>query len=168
MRLWWLGVLALAGCSHEFELARPTAVATPPVVRGTAGHTHQPYAGKPKYLAATRPMLPTAEPTAGARNPCQTRAPGCDDRLRAVLAAVDGHLLSLETPPTDVQLQATRLTLLELTPLLAPYPDMASERDELRQLLEQLPSLSVVDQLQAHKRMAELTDLIRVQLAAAQ
>ncbi|HEX8953291.1 MAG TPA: hypothetical protein VF945_15660, partial [Polyangia bacterium] len=88
--------------------------------------------------------------------------------LRALLAAVDGQLLALSTPPTDVQLAALRLDLAQVEPLLAPYPDMTSERDELAALVDKLPSLSEIDQGTARKRMIELGDLIRVQLAAAQ
>ena len=162
-------VLALAACSHEFDVARPTRVAdvTPPP--DGVGRSHEPYRGKPKYLAAARPLQPTTSaPKPGGDNPCNVRTAACDERLRGVLAAIDGQILGLSTPPSDVELQALRLQLLEVTPLMTPYPDIVAERDELGELVEKLPAMTPVDQLTARKRLVELTDLIRVQLAAAQ
>ena len=114
-------------------------------------------------------MLPTTSaPKAGADNPCNLRSPQCDERLRAVLASIDGQILALSNPPTDVELQALRLQLIQLTPMLAAYPDVAAERQELGETVEKLPSLTPIDQAAARKRLVELSDLIRVQLAAAQ
>jgi hypothetical protein len=165
--------LLLLGCHefHDFEPTGPSQVKeTPPAPPGAPGYSHEPYAGKPKYLAEARPLYPTnqPQPQATAANPCQKRSRTCDDRLRAVLVSIDGQILALQSPPTDVQLQALRLSLIELTPLLTPYPDMAAERDELGELVEKLPRQSLIDQGATRKRMTELTDLIRVQLAAAQ
>jgi hypothetical protein len=165
--------LALAGCYHEFhefEVSKPSRVAeAPPPSPDGVGHSHEPYRGKPKYLAEARPMLPTTSaPKAGADNPCSVRSPQCDERLRAVLASIDGQILALSNPPTQVELQALRLELIQLTPLLAAYPDVAAERQELGETVEKLPSLTPIDQAAARKRLVELSDLIRVQLAAAQ
>jgi hypothetical protein len=165
--------LALGGCYHEFhefEVSKPSRVAeAPPPSPDAVGHSHEPYRGKPKYLAEARPMLPTTSaPQPGADNPCNVRSPECDQRLRAVLASIDGQILSLSNPPTQVELQALRLQLIQLTPLLSPYPDVAAERQELGEVVEKLPSLSSIDQATARKRLVELSDLIRVQLAAAQ
>ena len=157
--------LAIAACSHHYA-ASPHAGSHAPAV-AEIGRTHAPYTGKPKYLAEARPLLPTTSRPGGG-NPCAVRSQACDDRLRAVLASLDGQILALSTPPTDLQLSALRLQLAELGPLLAPYPDMASERDELGTVVDKLPSLSVVDQGAARRRMTELSDLLRVQLAAAQ
>ena len=162
-------LLASAGCSHEFDVTRPTRVAdvTPPP--DGVGHSHEPYRGKPAYLAAARPLQPTTSaPKPGATNACSARTPACDERLRAVLASIDGQILALSNPPTDVELKALKLELAELTPLTEPYPDIASERDELGDVVDKLPSMTTIDQLAARKRLVELTDLIRVQLAAAQ
>jgi hypothetical protein len=164
---------ALGGCYHElheFDVAKPSRVAElPPPSPDAVGHSHEPYRGKPKYLAEARPMLPTTSaPKAGAENPCNVRSPECDQRLRAVLASIDGQILALSDPPTQVELQALRLELIQLTPLLSAYPDVAAERQELGEVVEKLPSQTPIDQAAARKRLVELTDLIRVQLAAAQ
>ena len=163
----WLCALALVGCAHH-EASKPAVEAMAPRQYETIGHTHVPYAGKPKYLAEARPLRPTREPVAGTTNPCQTRSTTCDDRLRAVLASLEGQILALQTPPTDLELQALRLSVLQLTPLLTPYPDMMAERDELGNLIEELPTVPPVRQARIRKRMSEVTDLLRVQLAAAQ
>ena len=169
------GVLVLCGCAytrHEFEQGLPPkvheAVAEPPPKTGTIGHTHEPYAGKPTYLAEARPMLPTTSDDKRNQNPCATRSATCDERLRALLASIDGQILALSTPPTDVQLAALRLDVAQVQPLLAPYSDITAERDELAALVDKIPSMNQVDQGAAKKRMIELADLIRVQLAAAQ
>jgi hypothetical protein len=72
------------------------------------------------------------------------------------------------TPPTETELAALRLSLEQARPLLAPYSDIAAEYEELGTLLAELPSASPVEQETKRKRMTELTDLIRIQLAAAQ
>lgn len=163
-------LFAAAGCRtfHEFEMTPPSKLAETATKADTIGHTHQPYGGIPKYLAEARPMLPTTSDKQANTNPCARRSAECDERLRALLASIDGQLLALSTPPTDVQLAALRLDVAQVQPLLAPYPDITSERDELASLVDKLPSLQEVDQGAAKKRMIELADLIRVQLAAAQ
>jgi len=45
---------------------------------------------------------------------------------------------------------------------------MASEHQELVQAIETLPTQIQIDQAATRRRMIQLTDLIRVQLAAAQ
>lgn len=164
-------LFVVAGCRtfHEFEMTPPAKLAEAPMKADTIGHTHNPYTGIPKYLAAARPMLPTTsdkqQPNA---NPCARRSPECDERLRALLASIDGQILALSTPPTDVQLAALRLDVAQVQPLLAPYSDITSERDELAALVDKMPTLNEIDQEAAKKRMQQLSDLIRVQLAAAQ
>ena len=169
------GVLVLVGCAytrHEFELSMPPkvheAVNQPPIRTGTVGHTHRPYTGKPKYLAEARPLLPTTSDEKGNENPCAKRSVTCDERLRALLASIDGQILALSSPPTDVQLAALRLDVAQVQPLLAPYSDITAERDELAALVDKMPSLNEIDQGAAKKRLIALADLIRVQLAAAQ
>jgi hypothetical protein len=169
------GVLVLVGCAytrHEFEQRMPQkvheAVAEPPSKAGTIGNTHEPYTGKPKYLAEARPLLPTTSDEKGNQNPCARRSATCDERLRALLASIDGQILALSTPATDVQLAALRLDVAQVQPLLAPYSDITAERDELAGLVDKIGSMNEVDQGAAKKRMIELADLIRVQLAAAQ
>ena len=163
-----IAALAAVGCSHEWNARPEYAEEVPPPIN-SPGHSHLPYTGKPKYLAEARPMLPTrSAPKAGADNPCNVRTAQCDERLRAVLASIDGQILALSNPPTQVELQALRLQLIQLTPLLSPYPDVAAERQELGDTVEKLPTLTPIDQAAARRRLIELTDLIRVQLAAAQ
>jgi hypothetical protein len=151
------GALVASGCAHH-ALDNHYGMAT----LSPVGQTHEPYRGKPKYLAEARPLQPQGKPASD--NPCQQRSRACDDRLRAALAAIDGHILAMSTPPTETELAALRLSLDQVGPLLAPYPDIAAEREELGTL----PSASPVDQETKRKRMTELTDLIRIQLAAAQ
>ncbi len=165
--------LALAACErelHEFDVAKPMHIVVMPPPSTAPGRSHEPYTGMPKYLAAARPLRPTTSTTCppGAHNPCAFRSQVCDDRLRGVLTSIDGEILTLSTPPTELQLSALRLDVDQLGPLLAPYPDMASERDELGQLVGKLPSMTMVDQMGTRRRMTELADLLRVQLAAAQ
>ncbi|MCU1281016.1 MAG: hypothetical protein JWM53_4562 [bacterium] len=162
--------LALAACTHEFDVARPTRVADPmPPPPNALGYSHAPYSGKPQYLASARPLHPTTKATpAAGDNPCATRSQACEDRLRALLASLDGQILALSTPPTELQLSALRLEVAQLGPLLAPYPDIAAEGEELGTVVDKLPSLTVVDVGPARRRMTELSDLIRVQLAAGE
>jgi hypothetical protein len=168
------GALACIACAAtrraftEFEVTKPSKVAEELPPPTGIGHTHVPYRGKPAYLASARPLIPTTSTVAGADNPCPVRSRACDERLRALLASLDGQILALSTPPTELQLQAMRLQLLQITPLLTPYPDMAAERDELGVLVEKLPTQTELQQAATRKRMTELTDLLRVQLAAAQ
>ena len=84
------------------------------------------------------------------------------------MAALDGQILALSAPPTELQISALRLQLEQLRPLLAPYSDITSEGDELGGVIDKLPSLSAVDVAAAKRRMTELSDLIRVQLAAGE
>ena len=160
--------LLLAACAHEFDVAPPTRVANEmPPPTNSPGRSHTPYAGKPKYLAAARPLQPTTSATR-AEAACAARSQVCEDRLRAVLASVDGQILALSTPPTELQLAALKLQLAQLGPLLAPYPDVQSEGDELGSVVGTLPSLAPVEVGAARRRLTELTDLIRVQLAAGE
>jgi hypothetical protein len=164
-------LVAGGGCYrefHEFNVTAPSQVSeVPPPPPGTPGISHVPYAGRPKYLAEARPLYATksAEPET---NECASRTPTCDNRLRGVLASIDGQVLALSTPPTELQLKALRLATDQLGPLLAPYPDMMSEQDELASKIASLPTLTEIDQRTARRRLTELTDLLRVQLAAAQ
>jgi hypothetical protein len=133
------------------------------------GLSQAPYTGIPRYLAEARPMLPEKVTPAPPPQtpPCAKLTQECEDRLRAVLATIDGQILALSAPPTQLQLETLRTATAQLAPLLVPFPDMASERDELTQSIERLPTLTLVDQAGLRRRMIELTDLIRVQLAAA-
>lgn len=169
--------LGLGGCGHELDTTMRATSEPPPPPSDSLGRTHRPYAGKPRYLAAARPLAPTTSPAAtgdkpsaalAADNPCRARSPACDTRLRAVLAALDAQILALAAPPAESELSALRRSLARLTPLLAAYPDFAAERDELAALVEKYATLSTVDQAAARRRMIELADLVRVQLAAAQ
>ena len=76
--------------------------------------------------------------------------------------------MALSSPPTELQLKALKLDLDQVTPLLAPYPDMAAEHQELLDLVDRLPSEKPIQQRGVRQRMIELGDLLRVQLAAAQ
>ncbi len=167
-----VATLCVGGCwqaVHEFELTKPSTVAElPPAPAEAVGRTHTPYRGKPAYLAASRPLYPTTSQPQPPQQECARRSEKCDDRLRATLASIDGQILALSTPPTPVQLQALKLELIELHPLLAPYPDITAERDELAMLVDRLPTQNDVEQAATRRRMKELSDLIRVQLAAAQ
>jgi hypothetical protein len=159
-------VLLLAtGCAHRAPDQQAQVVVDP---NREIGRTHRPYDAHPAYmLAANRPLYAEARPP-GEDNPCRRRSSACETRLRAELAALDGELLALGEPPTATQLQALQLTVQNLQPLLAPYPDLQSERQELAQHIAQLPTLSLVRQEAARRRMIELSDLLRVQLTASE
>jgi hypothetical protein len=162
--------LAAGGCArgfHEFGYRPPSMVkAPPPPPPDAPGHSHNPYTGVPKYLAEARPLQATRD-AREAPAECATRTRECDDRLRAVLATIDGQILALSTPPTELQLTALRLATEQLAPLLQPYPDIMAERDELVAAVGNFSTLTPVDQASSRRRMTELTDLIRVQLAAS-
>ncbi len=162
--------LACGGCArtfHEFEYMPPSMVKAPPPPPSDApGRSHNPYTGIPKYLAEARPLQATND-VREAPTECAVQSRVCDDRLRAVLATIDGQILALSTPPSALQLQALKLAAAQLAPLLAPYPDMMAERDELVAAVDNFPSLTPIDQASSRRRMTDLTDLIRVQLAAA-
>src|SRR3954463_8644612 len=158
--------LVAGGCGHFHPTAEYTeASAEVPRI----GSTHTPYRGKPAYLASARPLQPVARPQAPASdNPCAQRSRTCDDRLRALLAAVDAEVLALSTPPTESEVEALRLTLVDLPSLLAPYTDVTAEGDELAVAVCKLPEATPRERGPLTPRMHELIDLIRVQLAAAQ
>lgn len=159
-RLLVCALVAVAGCARTVP-AEMAAVDPAHEI----GRTHAPYRGKPFYLAANGPFY--AEARAAAADPCRTRSPGCDGRLRAELAALDGEILALGEPPTEMQLRALALTVQNLTPLLQPYPDLLAQQRELAQLVAELPTLPVARQGEVRRRMVELSDLLRVQLAAS-
>ena len=165
--------LGLAACErefHEFDVARPSSVAElPPAPLDAPGRSHTPYAATPRYLAEARPLLPTTSTSKTTeQQPCAVRSKSCEDRLRAVLASFEGQLLALSTPPTELQLEALRLQVEQLEPLLVPYTDITSEGNEIAHIVAKLPSLKPIELKPARRRLTVLTDLIRVQLAAAQ
>lgn len=162
--------LVLGACAHvhEFDVDPPTRVAyTMPPPASAPGRSNMPYTGKPKYLAAARPLQPTASAPADA-NPCAQRSRICEDRLRAILASLDGQILALSSPPTALQVSTLRLQSQQLRPLLAPYPDVAAEGSELGGVIDKLPTLEPFEIGPARRRLTELSDLIRVQLAAGE
>jgi hypothetical protein len=148
--------LTVGGCAHHVTYADPLA---------DAGSSHQPYVGKPVYLASARPMA-NVGPTQEAQ-PCASRSAACDAKLRAALADLDLQTLALSTPPTDLQLQALTLAVHNVNPLLAAYPDVQAEGDEIGRLTADLPTHSVAEQAAVKQRLVELSDLIRIQIAAA-
>jgi hypothetical protein len=155
-----LGLLALAaGCpAPRVHVSRALS---------TIGNSHSPYHGKPAYLAEARPLVAVrSDPQRS--NECEQHSLACDQRLRATLAALDGQLLALSTPPHDVELEGLQLSLQQLEPLLAPYSDLMPEQRELKDTIGKLPAQPVGLQLVTRKRLIELSDLMRLQLAAAQ
>jgi hypothetical protein len=158
------GVLAAAACAHH--AGGSTEIRVDP--NRTIGETHGSYDGMPAYmLAANRPLYPEARPgDQPAPNPCAKRSGSCEARLRAELAGLDGQLLALSDPPTKTQLEALTLTAQNLAPLLAPYPDLMSEQHELVRRIGELPGTTRLQQPEVRRRMLELSDLLRVQLAA--
>jgi hypothetical protein len=164
-------VLACGGCArefHQFDYIPPYMVkAPPPPPPDAPGRSHNPYTGIPKYLAEARPLRATNDVAREAPAECAAQSTVCDDRLRAVLATIDGQILALSTPPTELQMTALKLATAQLAPLLVPYPDMMAERDELVAAVANFSALTLIDQALSRRRLTELTDLIRVQLAAA-
>lgn len=133
----------------------------------TIGHSHTPYRGKPAYLAEARPLQPLRADDSGPPR-CDPPTPACTQQTRATLAALDGQLLALSTPPRDVELRAIQISLYELSGLMAGYPDALGEQAEMKQLLEKLPNQPAAEQAGTKKRMVELGDLMRLQLASEQ
>jgi hypothetical protein len=129
------------------------------------GQTHRPYAGRPAYLASNAPLYAEARPLV--TDTCRLRSAGCDARLRAQLAALDGQLLALSEPPTETQQKALALTVQNLEPLLQPYPDLMVQHHELTERVCELATVPVSRQRELRRRLIELSDLLRVQLAAS-
>ncbi|HEX4458482.1 MAG TPA: hypothetical protein VIA18_10960 [Polyangia bacterium] len=163
MKLMLVGALvfALLGCAPP-----PSQTHHVPRSFWTIGRSHNPYHGKPAYLAEARPLV-TVNPAAP-RNDCLQRSLACDQRLRATLAALDGQLLALSTPPTDVELEALELSANQLDGLLVPFPDLQAEQHELKTTLPKLAGQPLAEQTMTRKRLIELSDLLRLQLAASQ
>jgi hypothetical protein len=160
----WLGPLLLF-CSCAGGTAARTASVDPTIA---VGRTHQGYHGKPVYLAAARPLPPSVTTQPEPPNPCRTRSDDCDDKLRAALAGLDLQVLALAAPATELQLRALELAARNLAPLLAPYPDLQPEADEVAKLATELPTHPAAEQGPIKKRLIELSDLLRVQVAAGQ
>ena len=152
---------ALAGCAATRRRDIPLGALL------EIGNSHEPYHGKPAYLAAAQPLENVRSDAQRSRE-CETRSLACDQRLRATLAALDGQLLALSSPPHDVELEALQLTSQQLVPLLAPYPDLMPEQQELKDTVGKLPTQPLAIQSVTKKRLIELSDLMRLQLAAAQ
>ena len=148
-------------------------VHAPPPVCNVIGGEQRPYRGLPSYLQHP-PRDPNVdrEPAIGV----DERAPVVGHRalpagerlarLHALLAAVDAHAYTIADRAGTADVRALELTLDEIATLLAPYPDLEYEVDELRALTEQIPSTPAPRLPRLRARMAELTDLIRLQLVA--
>ncbi len=149
--------LLLGACAHH------SVAPEPPVV---VGSSHQPYRGRPGYLSAERSSYrdfvadrrPIAE-----RPPLESAQP---DRLRALMATLDGKVAGLGEQPTDADRKALSVTIEEIGGLLAAYPDQAAEVDELRELTDKLGATRGPAVIQLRARMGDLIDLIRLQLLA--
>ena len=154
-----LGLALAAGCAAQPRHASRAL--------HEIGNSHEPYHGKPAYLAEAQPLVNVRSDAQRSRE-CETRSLACDQRLRATLSALDGQLLALSAPPHDIELEALQLSLQQLVPLLAPYPDLMPEQRELRDSIAKLPTQPLAIQSVTKKRLIELSDLLRLQLAAAQ
>jgi hypothetical protein len=157
-------VLALASCVY----APPP---TPPI-GPEVGTSHRPFCGVPYYLLpCERLEIVRALPTPSERQPVAGRSdrPTGErmQRARALLAAVDAHGYGTAGPPSTASIAALELTLDELGQLLAPYPELGEEVEELRRLAHALPQARTIDLPRLRARIAEITDLIRFQLVAA-
>ncbi|HEY7955317.1 MAG TPA: hypothetical protein VII38_08485 [Polyangia bacterium] len=155
--------IGLCGCAH-----RPPPAPSQP----TIGESHRPYTGVPWYMELNRQERAAApavsvppgerEPVVGGQIPKGERL----DRLRALLAAADAEIVLIGPNQTEADQRALTLTVGEIVTLLKPYPDIAAEADELRELTAKLPATRAIELTQVKRRMGELTDLIRVQLLA--
>jgi hypothetical protein len=148
-----LAALALAGCAHKL----------PPME--VVGQTHAPYTGKPAYLDEAAPPRYAGRGWPGGQVAGPRALPAGErrERLRALLAAVDAHSVSVETLG-DVR--ALQLTADEIVELVRPWPDLNAEADELRHIVTNLPKLPPKERDRARARMNQLTDLLRLQLLA--
>jgi hypothetical protein len=136
------------------------------------GTSSAPFTARPRYLASASPLEFGVPPAPGAeRVPVVGSRPlpeGSErTRLRSLLAAVDAQLAAVELGPTPEELTALTLTAHALSELLRPYPDLYRDAEELRALAEKLPSASSAEAARARRRIGDLADLIRLQLAAA-
>src|SRR5581483_5866214 len=131
-----VAVMLAAGCAHA-----------PPPPHAAIGGEPRPYRGLPSYLQQP-PRDPNIdrEPAAGVneREPVvgHRALPSGERlaRLHALLAAVDAHAYTIADRVGTADVRALELTLDEIAALLAPYPDLEYEVDELRALTEQIPS----------------------------
>jgi hypothetical protein len=160
-------VLCAQGCAKSMPVGEPL------------GRDSRPYTAIPRYLvsaassdfglSSARPSVPEAAevPVAGPR-PLPIGVPR--ERVRVLLAVVDAHLAALGLVGEPKQMAADQTALVdatrELARLVKAYPDLWSDAEEMRVLAEKLP-LPAAKADRARARMSELTDLIRLQLAAA-
>jgi hypothetical protein len=163
MRCVLIAIVCLAGCAHHYQ---NKSVGPPPMV-----NVHGPYKGIPSYLTqrttGTDFTVLERQPVAG-HDESLTRSQRLE-RIRANLAAVDALVAALgDATITRNQQLALVATAGELRQLLTMWPDIGSEADELVQRAGELGQGLDLQQPRIKQRMFQLTDLIRLQLLAAQ
>lgn len=159
-----LGGALAAGCAHHHYTKHAELAPIP-------GVSNRPFTGVPWYLEPAQASVPPVrapswssqrEPVVGGAVPHGTER----DRLRALLAAADAEIVLVGESQTPDERRALALTVDEIAERLKPYPDIAAEADELRELTRALPTTRAIDLPRVKKRMGQLTDLIRLQLLA--
>lgn len=164
MRWLALSLLVAAGCAHQ---------APPLPLEPSPGESHAPFSGVPWYFenppelrARAAPISPERQPVAGGRETATLTPRERHDRLRALLAAADAEIVLVGPEQTADERQALSLTVNEIAELLAPYPDITAEANELREHVSKLSETRAIDLPRVKRRMGQLVDLIRLQLFA--
>ena len=128
---------------HEFDVTKPSRVVggCRRRRRTRSGIRTQPYEGKPN-ISPRRGRAADEQRARGRRTDDVRHAlrRNVTSGYARCWRSIDGQILALSNPPTDLQLQTLRLQLIQLAPLLAPYPDMRSEQHELAAVVAKLPS----------------------------
>jgi hypothetical protein len=141
----WLGALVLVGCAAQ----------VPPPIE-PLGSSHEPYAGIPRTLLVA---------SAGASFPTVTLPlPADRDRVRALCAALDAHVLALRDRDAPEDRAALALTVDELAKLVAPFPRLAVIVGEISGRLVELPWTPPERRGDQRARLLELTDQLRLEL----
>lgn len=168
-----LSPLVMPGCGHA-PPPEPLAGVPP---GEPPGRSVRPYQGTPEYMTP-QGRIPTGPigrwsdevPVVGSAG-----APRADllSQIRVELARIDEAAVALDregSEPAQADaadpLRELREGAEALAPLVRARPDLAAEVDELRDIARRFPSMSRHDRGVVLGRVGELTDLIRIQLAA--
>ena len=173
--------VAASGCAHNRSTSEPTI----------AGRSTKPFIGMPEYMVSRQPgpLGPAGRssdevPVAGtAWEPTRDAL----DAVRLSLARVDAAAVELRDPEAAVEDRRGErqnvaggvadkdprdpmLTLRDSADRVANVvkvrPDLVSEAEELQEVARRLPTAKGLNRQRLINRIGELTDLIRVQIAA--
>ena len=170
----FLGLSAF-GCAHDARNRSPIPV----------GQSTIPFTGKPEYLVGRQPGPLGPAGRSDDRVPVAGTAwhPGRDalDEVRLSLARADAAAVELRMPDamqTERQnvaggkedmsdpITALQESADQIAQVVKVRPDLVAEAEELQQVARRLPSAKGLQRQRLINRVGELTDLIRVQIAA--